>query len=289
MVTYRKSRFRFPKAQQSGILFLIISLLFFLALKLFWPKPEPSFLVEDSTLIRQITNELDSLSKLKTKEKPLEIYPFNPNFLNNYRAYVLGLDSAVLQKVKAYRDKDQWINSSIEFQNITGISDSVLKEITPYFKFPEWVSNQNNAGAIKRRQLPPKIKKNINTATAVQLQKVYGIGTVLSKRIIDFRNKLGGFSDPTQLNLVYGLDTATQSRLWTHFSIENPTPIIKKNINTLSSAALAEVPGINYQLATEIWKFIRLRKGIDSLSQLRKIPEITAHTYTLITLYLYVE
>ena len=48
----------------------------------------------------------------------------------------------------------------------------------------------------------------INAADAEDWQKFRGIGPVLSKRILGFKNLLGGFIEVDQLHLVYGLDSS---------------------------------------------------------------------------------
>ena len=48
----------------------------------------------------------------------------------------------------------------------------------------------------------------INAADAEDWQKFRGIGPVLSKRILGFKNLLGGFIEVDQLYLVYGLDSS---------------------------------------------------------------------------------
>lgn len=54
------------------------------------------------------------------------------------------------------------------------------------------------------------VKKEINEATAKMLQQFYGIGPVLSQRIIAMRNQLGGFFIKIQLNDVWGLKPEVQ-------------------------------------------------------------------------------
>lgn len=61
---------------------------------------------------------------------------------------------------------------------------------------------------------PPPKKKwsnqitiDLNLADTTDLKQIRGIGTVLSKRIIKYREALGGFHNPNQLLEVYGLDS----------------------------------------------------------------------------------
>lgn len=48
-------------------------------------------------------------------------------------------------------------------------------------------------------------KMNINTATVAQLQSLPGIGQVLAKRIVDYRQENGLFTTTEQLLLVEGI------------------------------------------------------------------------------------
>jgi competence protein ComEA len=46
---------------------------------------------------------------------------------------------------------------------------------------------------------------NLNTATAEQLQRLPGVGPSLAKRIVDFREKKGGFKRIEELLAVPGI------------------------------------------------------------------------------------
>lgn len=84
-----------------------------------------------------------------------------------------------LDRLRAFLEKDNWINSLADFQRVTGVSDSLLKEISPYFKFPDWVNKTKTLSKEKGRTARASIvKKDINQATATDLRGVYGIGEV---------------------------------------------------------------------------------------------------------------
>ena len=92
-----------------------------------------------------------------------------------------------------FRASKNWINSAQDFQRVTGVSDSLLAAISPYFKFPKWVTQSQKQIKSKPQK---QSKLDLNLATSEQLQKVYGIGPKLSERIIRYREKFnGGFAD----------------------------------------------------------------------------------------------
>jgi len=75
---------------------------------------------------------------------------------------------------------------------------------------------------------------DVNKATALDFQKVYGIGPVYSKRIVKFRAIFGGFVHMDQLQQVYGLDTIVVKALKASFSVQG-TPVIRKiSVNNAS-------------------------------------------------------
>ncbi|MCB0395836.1 MAG: helix-hairpin-helix domain-containing protein [Flavobacteriales bacterium] len=61
--------------------------------------------------------------------------------------------------------------------------------------------------SVRKQEVKPD-PVEINTASAETFQKLPGIGSVLSGRIVKYRDLLGGFSNINQLYEVYGLDSA---------------------------------------------------------------------------------
>jgi competence ComEA-like helix-hairpin-helix protein len=232
---------------------------------------------------------MDSLKRIKADRSARSNYKFNPNFISEYKAYTLGLSTEEYLKLKTFRDEGKWINSVIDFKKVTGVSDSLLKVISTDFKFPDWVNNRKTFSSSKSKNfsaLPEHLKKDLNTTTAVELRQVPGIGEVLSERIISYREKLGGFSANEQLFAVYGLSDEVIDRIVMRFSVKDVKELKRYNINTASASDIATLPGISFELATEIWNFVRVREGIKDLDELTKIEEITPAKLRLIKLYL---
>ncbi|MDC7996109.1 ComEA family DNA-binding protein [Altibacter sp. HG106] len=280
-----------PRGQQRGMLFLVvllIGLMVFLAFASFESEP---ILTTESPEIQRALQELDSLRWVAQKEKAPKIYPFNPNFMTDYRAYVLGVSPEAWDRLQAFRKQDKWIHSASDFQMVTGVSDSLLETLRPYFKFPEWV-NQRRRTSVKKyhtTEIPVHQRLDLNSATTAQLQEVYGIGPAFSKRIIEFRERLGGFSDERQLYLVWGLNDTVVNNVLRRFTVKDPKPLPKININTASASDLATLPGISFETAKTVWEFRKLREEISDLSELDKIEGLTARQLRVFQLYLSVE
>ncbi|NND63173.1 MAG: helix-hairpin-helix domain-containing protein, partial [Flavobacteriaceae bacterium] len=243
-----------------------------------------------SSEIKQVQQQIDSMKILALEEKQHKIYPFNPNFITDYKAYTLGMTPEQFDKLKAFREKDQWVNSKHDFQRVTGVSDSLLEIISSNFKFPDWVSKPKRRPSYFSSEEKTEAQKlDLNTATIEQLQEVYGIGPALSNRIVNFRNKLGSFHHLDELHSVWGLKPEAIAQIEKNFTVRNPRKISEININTSSASDIATVPGINFELAKKIWEFVRLHEGVSSLSELSKIEELTPRKLKLIELYLFAE
>jgi len=50
---------------------------------------------------------------------------------------------------------------------------------------------------------------------------------------------------------------------------------------------LTEIPGLHFDLAKDIWEFVRLRQGIKSLQELRGLDQLDTRLFDVIQLYLY--
>ncbi|MEM6642212.1 MAG: helix-hairpin-helix domain-containing protein [Bacteroidota bacterium] len=125
---------------------------------------------------------------------------------------------------------------------------------------------------------------DINEATTQHLESVRGIGPTYAKRIIKFREALGGFSDAGQLEEVYGLPTETIPLLQDKFQVlSGPNPL---NINADSAKILARHPYINYDIAWIIINFRKQHGDITSIEDLKKIQAIDQETIEKLRPYL---
>ena len=291
-----KSHFTFNRQQRSGILLLLLLIVSLLCIYWFVDFSEEDTFDTSSAEIVSMRKELDSLRFVEIENRKPKKYPFNPNFITDYKGYTLGMSNEEIDRLLQYRKEDKWINSAADFKKVTGVSDSLLNELSPYFKFPKWVTSPKpkyNSKDYKSEkgfsQKPFAQKIDLNKATEEQLQQVSGIGEALSKRIISYREKLGGFSDDVQLYSVFGLDPSVAQRTLNIFTVKSPKNISKININTASASDISTIPEISFEMAKKIWEYRRLREKITSIQELDKIEGMTGRKLQLIQLYLSVE
>ena len=291
-----KSHFWYTKNQRNGILFLLI-IIIFLQLILHFKNFDSQQLVDLSQpKITSYNKQLDSLKKKSSKKKKFKIYPFNPNYISDYKGYQLGMNIDEIDRLLAYREQKLYVNSAKEFQTITKISDSLLQKISPFFKFPDWVQKKNNYKNNQQRYIPNS-RINVSEITTVDINKatlkdftaIEGVDEYISERIIKYRSKLQGFSFKEQLFEVWGLDELIANKILSTFSIKN-IPIIKKvNINTASFKEVLSNPYIDYELCIQIFDYKDEVAELQSISEIKNIEGFPIKKYNRIVLYLLAE
>ncbi|WP_445719835.1 ComEA family DNA-binding protein [Flavobacterium sp.] len=286
-----KSYFLFSRDHRSGIFLLFVIIVFaqlgyyFLADYFVSTKNN----TEDKAWL-MVQREIDSLKNIQFTKKDT-IYPFNPNYITDYKGYKLGMTIQEIDRLHAYRKKGKFVNSAIEFQQITKVSNSFLSKISPYFKFPDWVKNKGTATSEKFHKFLPKekvkiIQKDINAASREELIAVYGIGEKLADKILLEKEKFGGFVSMDQFQFIWGISPEAIADLEKRFFVKSPEGIKKIAINDLSMKELAKFPYFNYALAKEIVVYRTMNSGIKEIADLTKIKGMPNEKIKIIALYL---
>lgn len=288
-----KSHFTFSKEQRNGIFLLLILIVVFQCIYFFVDLSSEDIPINKEEL-SEFTKEIDSLKLVQLEESKPKIYPFNPNYISDFKGATLGMTNEEINRLLAFREQNKWINSTKQFQEVTKISDSLLNAISPYFKFPEWVTNPkpktNSSYSYNNAPKTFAQKQDLNTATAQQLQKVNGIGKVFSERIIKYRNKsTGGFIADVQLLDVYGLTPEVIGKITNQFTVKTPKVIKKININSATIDDLVTIPNIDYDLAHNIIEQRQLREGYNAVNELTKVKDFPINKIKIIELYLHIE
>lgn len=127
---------------------------------------------------------------------------------------------------------------------------------------------------------------DLNRVTAEDLQQINGIGNVLSKRILNYRKRLGGFADKTQLEEVYGLSPEVVNRLKSRCSLISPPFYEKISLQEASLDALSQLPYLSYQEARSIL-LLRTEMGSVTLPNLHSIKGFDSLKIKRLALYLF--
>jgi len=283
-----KSFFKFDSKQRTGIFVLLFIILAIQLCSYFIDIT----VKEDNSPEKQqwlsLQVEIDSLKMAKTTNKPV-LYPFNPNFITDYKGYKLGMSAEEIDRLLEFRKTNKYVNSAQEFQSVTKISDSLLQAISPYFKFPDWVKNKKNDIAYESQQPFKKAKIvliDINKATQEDLMKIYGIGSGLSERILKQKEQFGAFVSMEQMADVWGLSPEVIEKLNAQFYVGSTPEVKKIRINDASMKELSHFPYFRYPINKEIVTYRSMNNGVLSIEDLTKVKGFPVEKIKIIALYL---
>jgi len=286
-----KSHFWYNKRQRNGIFFLllIIGILQISFFFLDFSSNKPAQFSQNE--IDEFKKEQDSLLNVAIKESKPKIFPFNPNYINDFKGYQLGMNVDEIDRLISFRNSGKFINSIKEFKVVTDVSDSLLNSISPFFKFPDWVTNKNNTTNVSFKQPKKEVieVKDLNLVTSSDLIKIKGIGEKTAERILSYRDKLQGFTFSDQLYEVYYLDKEIADKALEYFKVLSKPTIKKININTASFKEVLSIVYIDYELTKKIFNYRDEVAEIQSLEELKKIDGFPIEKFNRITLYLVAE
>ncbi len=291
-MTSFKSHFLYDSRKRSGILFLSILILASTAFVI-WYEPEKEIIIteDEKRGVIALEKKIDSLKLLEIEKRKPKIYPFNPNYITDGKGYALGMSVEEIDRLLRFRESGKWINSKADFKEVTKVSDSLLDNISPYFKFPDWVTRPKTTKSYSQasKWKTAEQKGDLNTLTYDDLLSIEGIDEDAATKISRHLKKIGGYQIDNQIYDVYGVPSKIKRLVLNEYTVKK-APVIKKiNVNIASASDLSTIPLLDFDLAKEIVDYRLLNEGIKALEELLKLDGMTDYKFQRIRLYLHIE
>ena len=255
-------------------------------------KKEPE-IASDST-INRLLDSLILAPKVHEEEFRFAYkrFPFDPNTTTQDEFISLGFKPYLANRIIKYREAGGNFKTPEDLLKIYGMDTGFFVSISNWIQIePQKKLPDNPIPEITKVESPiantPAIL-DLNNATSEDLQKVNGIGPVFSRRIISYRELLGGFYSTDQLNEVYGLKGQSLQNLKSSSSIlpNSWTPI---NVNSDSVQFLARHPYISWNLAKAIVHYKKQHGKYEDINDIRQIKILSDTLYQKISPYLSLE
>ena len=199
-------------------------------------------------------------------------FPFNPNNLPAEQWSKLGLKDWQIKMIKKYEANGGTFRKKEDVKKMYCLKPSEYEVLEPYIQIPE-----QKKEFLESKPIPKEVKVplmvELNTADSTTLTKLYGIGPSFARRIIKYRNLLGGFYSKTQLLEVYGFDQDRLDLIDAHCTI-NPDSINKIDINNIRTAELKKHPYFDFYTAKAIVDKRIILGKFTSMQQIKDIPYI---------------
>jgi len=293
----------FSKKDRIGIISFIVLIVIIYWLPKVFSKQNSEIISEDKILSavldtlsnkethRYVKNNEEEKSdyqyepSLKNDFSKGELFQFDPNTLQEEGWERLGLNKRTIKTIIRYTSKGGKFYKPEDLQKIWGLPKGFYEHVENYIIIA--TKNPNRQEFTPTTIAKPERRSwniDINNTDTSALIELPGIGNKLAFRILNFRDKLGGFYSVDQIGETYGLADSTFQKIKQYLHTNNE--VKKLNVNTATKDELKVHPYIKWNLANAIVEY-RNQHGIyKTLDELKNIAVIDNTTFNKIAHYL---
>lgn len=170
------------------------------------------------------------------KPRRVESFNFNPNTVTHEELVRLGLSERQAEVIEHYREKGGQFRSKSDFAKMYVVSDSLFERLEPFIDIP---------------------KLELNSADSAALVELRGIGPYYARRILSYRDSLGGYYTTEQLLEIRGIDSSRYAGLAESIRADS-TRIHPLRLWDLPEDSLARHPYLGKQTARSIARYRRV-------------------------------
>jgi competence ComEA-like helix-hairpin-helix protein len=216
-----------------------------------------------------------------------ELVRFDPNTLSIEGWQKLGLSEKTSKTIDKYRSKGGKFYKAEDIKKIWGLPEGFYERVKDFIVIAS-AQNSYQQNDLKKTIYNKPEKKvafiNINEADTSAFVALPGIGSKLAARIVNFRDKLGGFYSVDQIGETYGLPDSTFQKIKP--SLQSGGSVKKFNVNTATKDELKVHPYIKWNLANAIVEYRNQHGAFKNLEELKNIGAIDEVTFEKIVHYL---
>lgn len=265
-----KEWFEFSKKEQRGVIALLVCiavLIVFRVVLILQPAHEPVNgseyfeVIQWANADKQIEIESENKSGASKSRNFPACFSFDPNSCDINTWQKLGLTEKQAAVILKYVEKGGQFRSAVDLEKIYAIPDGFVEHVAGCVDVPQKNYVFDN-GYDKKVSMSGYQKDNgsnlfipvlveINSADTLELRRIPGIGPYFARKIFNFRQKLGGFYDVSQLLDVYRMTASKLDSIKDYIRID--TALVRKlNVNEVDLATLSLHPYITKREASAL-------------------------------------
>ena len=228
------------------------------------------------------------------------LFKFDPNTADSIAFIQLGLKPYQIKNILKYRRKGGKFKTPEDFSRIYGLERSQFDRLEPFIVIPknfktiderpqykyniERISDKR-ANFEKQEKFKPGTILDLNSTDTIRLKKIPGIGSGISKRITEYRNKLGGFYSVEQLKDIWGITPELYEDLKVWFNA-TPENISRIRVNDSTVDQIVQHPYISYKQAKILVELRKKNGPLHSMKQLTLLEEFSSKDIERLSYYL---
>ena len=280
--------FSFSKGERVAIVTILAVILVLVLACLFRPSrkslSDESLHNLDSLLaLRQAAVETQRQQQAEKAKEAAELhpFPFNPNTLSEEEWLRIGLTDRQVRNIMNYKAKGGKFYSKKDLGKLYTISEEEFAQLEPFIVLPEVSRGTGYKSSSKKQEEkageePKPVEKkaipivDLNTVDSTTLVELPQIGPYTASRIVEFREKLGGFVNKEQLLDVKGMDEARFAAIQPYINL-GAVEIRKVDVNRADFKTLVHHPYLNYEQVKRIFNQREKRGMIKNWEQLEAL------------------
>lgn len=294
------NHFGITKREYNGLLvltgLLMASLLFPAVYDALSPA-EPAWTAANEKSIQQLQWQMEEAVSPTTvspangtrpgaKKEPA-LFVFDPNRITAADWQRLGLTARQAAVLINYRLKGGRFYKATDLKRIFVISPQQYERLVPYVQIaaPKGSPVSPVQPVWEKRPQKEWPLIDLNRADTTQLDQLKGIGPAFARRIIKYRDRLGGFYTKEQLLEVFGIDSMKFRDLEKQLLIDRDA-IRKIAINTAVFDQLRTHPYLSYKEMNAILQYRKQHGNYAGIDDLKKVLILDAKTIERLSPYL---
>ncbi|MFM1875517.1 MAG: hypothetical protein RL266_1254 [Bacteroidota bacterium] len=289
----------FHRSERRGVL-VLIGILFSLILfniyqRYFWKTDWEQMSIQYGESIIEFRAQQDSFEEQREETGspwlPTEIsyFQFDPNTLDSTGWVRLGFSPKQTAAILKYRSAGAVFRKPEDMKKLFVVDEAKYAELEPFITIIELPNEAKPRNEFKefdtnKEKRFESIIVEINSADTTQLQRLQGIGSSFAKRIVKYRELLGGYTSKKQVLEVYGMDSARYLPIQESLLVDTSYRI-RININTADFKTLLRHPYLNKNQVNAIINYRKQHGAFSKVSELKNIHLIDQHTYRKLVPY----
>lgn len=276
-MSWLKDYFSFTRRERTAFICLLLLLAFFLYLPEFFRPAGTSVAATTPVSVALAASTDSAVADKNAGERgdtnavaaAPQLFRFDPNKLDETGWLQLGLSPREAKTIIHYRNKGGRFRRPEDLRKMYSLSKQKADRIIPYADFEEG-RKENEKAASSPIKAKPILEVNVNTATVDEWKALPGVGEVLSNRIVQYRERIGGFRSIDQVAKTFGLKDST-------FQVIRPYLVLHEkgskgiDLNSAFENELMECEGMTRDLAKAILIFRKNHGRFEHIDDLKKI------------------
>jgi len=243
------------------------------------------------TALQFVEAEPRSNFSVLKEEAPLEItcdlFVFDPNTISITDLERLGFSNRQAKVIDNYRKKGGVFRRKDDFAKMYVVDSSMFSRLLPYISIQPIPDSLQLAvsKSVEDVKVQEPLLIELNSADTLELVKIKGIGKSYARRIVAYRNLLGGFVNKQQLLEVWGLNQELFNSVEQNISVDSNL-VQTINLNLVEYDDLRKHPYLSDYQAKSIVYFREKQGSFSSADEIVKNKLVDKVTFEKIKNYL---